>query len=135
MPLHELQSEEFVTTRQELRIAKDEYTARKVQKDRRKARKWLTALLDDREVVVFYKTGDGEAMTLGTRKGFDCDTSNIPEDIEVWNNTEHKVQNHVLFFEMPSQKPVAVHIDNVTKFICKKDGIIDISNSVQWVDD
>lgn len=135
MPLHELQSGEYITTTQELRVAKDEYTARKVQKDRRKARKWITALLDDREVIIFHKEGDEEKMKLGTRKGYDCNFADIPVDIEVWNDTEHEVQNHIMFYEYPSQKPAAIHIDTITKFICRKDGIIDISNSIHWVDD
>lgn len=138
MALHELQTADFVLTTQHIRKVDegDEYNTRKLQKDRRKARKWITALLEDREVVVFYKDENNvEKMVIGTLNGIEDDLLDAPLDVEVVNNKETLVQHHVRFFEFPSKQPYAIHIDKITHFICKSGGTIEISNSIHWVDD
>ena len=52
MPLSETQSQEWIHVEQKLREPTNDYTARKVQKDRIKVRDFLSVFLNNRELVL-----------------------------------------------------------------------------------
>ena len=52
MPLSETQSQEWIHVEQTLREPTNDYTARKVQKDRIKVRDFLSVFLNNRELVL-----------------------------------------------------------------------------------
>ena len=62
MPLSETNTDDFVTYSQELREAKDDYTARKVQKDRHKHIHWLNTVTESREVMIEYINQENEKI-------------------------------------------------------------------------
>lgn len=120
--LYELRSQEFTTFTQSLRVAKDDYTARKVQKDRVKVKKLLDALLKDREVILYYKEDGQEISTIVTCKKFFekevwPDLPVVEPVIEIINNQEVPQIHHCLCWEFPSRVPKAIHVDSITKFI------------------
>ena len=120
--LYELRSQEYRTFTQKLRIPKDDYERRKVQKDRMKLKVLLEGLLNDREVIIFYTDGSEEKMILGTCKKF-FEKEVWPElpivdpTIEIVNNKEVPQIHYCRFWEFPSRTPIVIHFDNITKFI------------------
>lgn len=120
--LHELRSQEFRTFTQKLRAPKDDYERRKVQKDRMKLKGLLEGLLNDREVIIFYRDGEEEKMVLGTCKKFFekevwPELPTVEPTIEIINNKEVPQMHHCRFWEFPSRTPMVIHFDNITKFI------------------
>ena len=86
MPLSETNTDDFVTYSQSLREAKDEYTARKVQKDKHKHIHWLNTVTESREVMIEYINQENEKIRrVATRVGFENyeweDTPLTPETI------------------------------------------------------
>lgn len=126
--LAELSSHEFTTYIQTLRAAKDEYSKRKVQKDRMKLKELLEGLLRNREVIVFYKEDGEEKYVVGTtRKYVELevwpDLPEVPTNIEIVNNQEIEEVHYCRFWSFPDRTPRAIHLDNITKFIVSKDGL------------
>ena len=87
MPLSETNTDDFVTYSQELREAKDDYTARKVQKDRHKHIHWLNTVTESREVMIEYINQENEKIRrVATRVGFEnYEWDNVPEVIPRFN--------------------------------------------------
>lgn len=137
--LSELCTHELAIYTRTLRQAKDAYTARKVQKDRLKVKRWLDTLLNDREVIIFYKDGDEEKMTVATRRKFLekeewPDLQEMPLTEEIINNQKVLEEQHVQFWTQPMRQPVTIHIDSITKFIVPNRGLIDLSNKMKLED-
>jgi hypothetical protein len=131
--LNEINDGEFSTYFVVDRKVKDEYTARKVQKDRRKLQIWLDKLLEDRHVIIFYKDGREEKMFVGSKKEMFGELPTVPMNIDIINN-KVKLQNYYCTcFEVPSRAPVAVHVDSVTKFIVRQDGLSELSARTRFI--
>lgn len=132
--LTELCTNEYAVYDVKKREPKDEYSKRKIQKDIRKLEKWLNALLEHQEVIIFYREDGVENVSVATRipphDGLVLPES--PLEDEIVNGQVNKVKNHCCFFEVPSRTPKMVHLDQITKFITKIDNVNTISNSVQW---
>ena len=63
MPLSETQSQEWIHVEQTLREPTNDYTARKVQKDRIKVRDFLSVFLNNRELVLTLEYENGKDVT------------------------------------------------------------------------
>ena len=132
--LLELCTSEYAIYEIKHREPKDDYSKRKIQKDLRKLEKWLNGLLENHEVIIFYKEGDQEKIIVGTRiaphEGLELPIS--PLEDEIVNGQVNKVSNYCCFFAMPTREPTTIHFNDITKFIVKIDNVSKISNSIQW---
>lgn len=136
--LNELYTNEFVLYTQHLRPPKDDYAIRKAQKDVRKLEKWLHALLDETEVVIFYidkEDNNIEKTIIATRippvEGYVLPESPLEE--EVVNGVTKMVPNHCCFFTMPSRRPMTIHFNDITGFLLKNDKVSEISKKISVV--
>jgi len=131
--LHEINDGEFATFIVVERKVKDEYTARKVQKDRRKLQIWLDALLSDRHVIIFYKEGNEEKMFVGSKKEMFGELPTTPMNIDIINNKVKLQSYYCTCFEVPNRTPVAVHVESVTKFIVRQEGLSELSSRTRLI--
>lgn len=114
-------------------VKKDDDTALyKFLRDRQKARNWLTHLLKHNEVVIFYIEEDDntEQFVIGTLQGYDPDAFDVPMSLEEWRGKKYDAIHHVPFISLPDKTPYYIHVDDITRFICKNDKITEISNSI-----
>jgi len=123
MPLSETNTDDFVTYSQELREAKDDYTARKVQKDRHKHIHWLNTVTESREVIIEYINQAKEKVrTVATRVGFENyeweDTPLTPETI---NGEEVLEDQYVRLISMPERDAFVIHVDNILSWSLARD--------------
>ena len=129
MPLTELRSNEYYTFTQKLRETKDDpYLKHKVIKDRQKAREILTALLKDREVIISYLDNGTEKTIIGTlkkllEKEYWPELESIPKTLVSINEVLVPQEHHIAFWEFPLKEARLIHIDAITKFVTKLDGI------------
>lgn len=129
--IHELWTNELVTYTIEKRIVKegDDMSQYKSQKDRQKIRSWLTALLKEHEVLIFYIDEDDglEKFVIGTTKDFNEELIEIPVIQESWLGETEETHHHVRFVSMPDRTPYYIHVDDISKFVLKNDNIHKIS--------
>jgi vacuolar-type H+-ATPase subunit I/STV1 len=123
MPLSETNTDDFVTYSQELREAKDDYTARKVQKDRHKHIHWLNTVTESREVIIEYINQAKEKVrTVATRVGFENyeweDTPLTPETI---NGEEVLEDQYVRLISMPDRNTFVIHVDDILSWSLARD--------------
>jgi|TARA_B100001093_G_scaffold511162_2_gene578463 vacuolar-type H+-ATPase subunit I/STV1 len=123
MPLSETNTDDFVTYSQSLREAKDEYTARKVQKDRHKHIHWLNTVTESREVMIEYINQENEKIRrVATRVGFENyeweDTPLTPETI---NGEEVLEDQYVRLISMPERDAFVIHVDNILSWSLARD--------------
>lgn len=133
--LHELCSNEYTTYKVIARDAKDDYVRRKVQKDRKKLLKWLNGLLADREVIIFYKDEDEEKVIIGSLNNVTemyIPFPEMPLTIEIVNNQEVLEQQHCFMYEQPTRTPIVIHVDQITKFIVRTEGLSEIHKSIRF---
>lgn len=129
MPLHELRTNEYFTFTQKLRdTGDDSYLKHKAIKDRQKARELLNGLLNDREVIIFYLDDGIEKTVIGTlkkilEKEHRPPLDPIPKSLVSINDTLVPQEHHIVFWEIPLREARLVHIDSITKFITKADGL------------
>jgi hypothetical protein len=131
--LHEINDGEFSMFVVVERKVKDDYSKRKVQKDRRKLQIWLDKLLSDRHVIIFYNQNNEEKMIIGSKKEMFGPLPETPMNIDIINN-KVKLQNYYCTcFELPSRNPIAIHVDTVTRFIVKQDGVSELSSRTRFI--
>ena len=123
MPLSETNTDDFVTYSKELREAKDDYTARKVQKDRHKHIHWLNTVTESREVIIEYINQAKEKVrTVATRVGFENyeweDTPLTPETI---NGEEVLEDQYVRLISMPDRNTFVIHVDDILSWSLARD--------------
>ena len=129
MPLNELRSNEYYSFTQKLRETKDDpYLKHKAIKDRQKARELLNGLLKDREVIIFYLDDGIEKTIIGTlkkllEKEYWPELESIPKTLVSINDQLVPQEHHVAFWEIPLKEARLIHIDSITKFMTKLDGI------------
>jgi hypothetical protein len=129
MPLHELRTNDYFTFTQKLRdTGDDSYLKHKAIKDRQKARELLNGLLNDREVIIFYLDDGIEKTVIGTlkkilEKEHRPPLDPIPKSLVSINDTLVPQEHHIVFWEIPLREARLVHIDSITKFITKADGL------------
>ena len=113
MPLGEINTDEFVTYTQTLREAKDQYTARKVQKDRIKHVGWFNTVLSQKDIVITYK-GAESTQIIASKTGVGVDP--LPEPpitIENIHGDDVEEIQHIVFYSKPDGRIHVVHIDDV----------------------
>ena len=129
MPLQELRSNEYYTFTQKLRETGDDpYLKHKAIKDRQKARELLTALMKDREVIISYLDNGTEKTIIGTlkkllEKEYWPPLEPIPKTLVSINEVLVPQEHHIAFWEFPLKEARLIHIDSITKFVTKLDGI------------
>ncbi len=131
--LHEINDGEFSVFVVVGRNAKDDYTKRKVQKDRKKLQLWLDALLKDRHVIMFYMDGVDEKMIIGSKKEIFGELLQTPINFDIINNKLKPQNYYCTFFEVPTRKPMAVHVDTLTKFIVRQEGLSELSSRTRLI--
>jgi hypothetical protein len=130
--LTELTLGEYLLYTNVIREAKDAYTARKVQKDKKKLKTWINALLEDRDLIIFHKENGIEKMSVVTRKTNNVVFADAPLSWETVGYQTYLVLDYVLGYELPSTMAIAIHANDITKFMCKAEGVQEISRTVQW---
>jgi hypothetical protein len=129
MPLLELRSNDYYTFTQKLRETGDDpYLKHKAIKDRQKVRELLTALMKDREVIISYLEDNTEKTIIGTlkkllEKEYWPELEPIPKSLVSINNAIVPQEHHIAFWEFPAKEARLIHIDAITKFVTKIDGI------------
>lgn len=130
--LHELCTGEYTIYSVITRDAKDDYARRKVQKDRKKLLKWLNAILENREVIVFYKQDDVEKFAVTSLMEKFDDFPEMPHTVEIINNQEVLEMQYCFMYELPSRTQLVLHADQITKFIVRTAGLSDLSKTVRF---
>jgi hypothetical protein len=108
----------------------DEYTARKIQKDRKKKFTWLLEVLKLNEVVLHYKEDGKEQQCIATMKEDYSDqlpVDRIPIAIESYRGTDTLRMYHLPVLCFPGKVQKLIHVDDVFKIIVKNDNIWDIA--------
>lgn len=132
--LHELTAGDYSIFEQHLRVPKDAYSLRKTQKDRKKLKIWLNAILETRDVIVFYKDGDTEVMKFISKRLADVEMPDAPIGAETIGYETYIVVHYILCNDLFSKEPLAIPVDSITKFICTSDGLTALSNTILWFD-
>jgi hypothetical protein len=106
----------------------DAYLKHKAIKDRQKARELLNGLLNDREVIIFYLDDGIEKTVIGTlkkvvEKEYRPPLLPIPQSLVSINDILVPQEHHISFWEIPLREARLIHIDSITKFIAKSDGL------------
>jgi hypothetical protein len=110
----------------------DVYLDAKIDKDRYKLRRWIQALLADREVIISW-TEDGINYTMiGTTKVSPSEGySNLPTDLPTVkcniNGVEVDEPQFIAFHCVPGREIATVDIDHITKFIVSIDGLVELT--------
>lgn len=127
MPLQETNTDDFVTYSQTIREAKDNYTARKVQKDRHKHIHWLNTVAGEREVIIEYTNQENEMIRkVATRIGFEnYEWEDTPLTAEVVNGEEVLEDQYVRLISMPDRNPFVIHVDNILSWTLSRDKHLD----------
>ena len=123
---------QYVLYTNTIREAKDAYTARKVQKDKKKLKTWMNALLEDRDLIVFHNEDGKEKMSVVTRNTNNIVYADAPFSWETVGPQTYLVLDYILGYELPSTLAIAIHANDITKFMCKSEGILEISKTIQW---
>lgn len=123
MPLSETNTDDFVTYSQSLREAKDDYTARKVQKDRHKHIHWLNTVTESREVMIEYINKEKEKVrTVATRVGFEnYEWEDTPLTTEIINGEEVLEDQYVRLISMPERNAFVIHVDDILSWSLARD--------------
>lgn len=125
MPLSETNTDDFVTYSQTLREAKDEYTARKVQKDRHKHIHWINTVTNAREILLTYLEDNQQVTCVVTRRNAEDYTwPDTPMTEEIVHGETVLEDQYVRFIEMPSRNPIAIHIDNIINWTIPNDDLV-----------
>jgi hypothetical protein len=130
MPLSETSTAQYVIYTQKLREPTDAYTARKLQKDRHKHIHWFNTVSKYKEVVLKYKDDNGivqQIIATGTPPmSGEIHWPNTPLTPEVIHGETVLEDQYIRLFEMPSMKPLCIHIDNVIEWIASQEGMSEI---------
>lgn len=122
MPLSELNTDDFVTYSQELREAKDPYTARKVQKDRHKHMHWLNTVTEEREILLTYEDADEIVTCVATRKNIEgYEWPDVPLVEEIVHGETVLEDQYLRFLSMPDRTPFTVHVDKIKSWTIARD--------------
>jgi hypothetical protein len=110
----------------------DNYLDAKIDKDRYKLRRWIQALLADREVIVCWTEEDTDYMMIGTTKvnpgeGYGTLPTDLPTIKCNINGTIVDEPQCIAFHCVPGREIATVDVDHITKFIVSIDGLIELT--------
>lgn len=136
--IHELVEGEFTIYSQIIREATDDYTARKIIKDRKKLRIWLINLLEKKNVIIHYIENEKEQMAVLTGikpviPRNEWEDPVIVPDPKIPDGEDYK--NYITGFGVANRQPYTILLDSITKFVVTSGDIVDISNSINWYDE
>lgn len=130
--LNETYMGDYVLWTHKVRPAKDSYTLRKVQKDKKKLKIWINALLEDRDLIVFHIHEGEEIMSVLTKRAGGDAFADALITAETIGHETYIVVDYILANEYPTLRPIAIHVHDITKFMAKADGVLDISKGIDW---
>jgi hypothetical protein len=111
----------------------DEYTQRKIQKDRTKLYTWITELLKQNEIVLFYKEDGVEKNCICTIRGYEDKLPNAPLSSVHYRGDDFVQLHYLRVIDLSNGRiPKIIHIDDVTKFILKNDNVSDIAQELYY---
>lgn len=132
--LYETFTDEYVIYRVELRKPKmDDYAKRKRIKDQIKLQRWLTALLQHHEVIIFYDDEGEEKCVVGTLLRGEAEFPDAPLEVFFIKDRSTIKFNYCNFYAMPKLEPMTIHLDKIKKFIVKNENITEISKTVSMI--
>lgn len=109
----------------------DDYTLVKSNKDRKKLRSWLTKLMEEHDVVIFYMDDDGlEKFIIGTLKDADPRYLEVPTTTETTRKGTIEAVHHIAFLTHPGRQHQYIHLDHITRFIVKNDKLGELSKKL-----
>jgi len=129
--MEERNSNEFVQYVQVKREAKDDYTKRKVQKDRYKLIHWLTTILKEKEVILTF-THDARVYTEFVTLQPPMDKRILEEfppaplTKEIIHGEEVEEDQYIRCYHLPTWDPMLIHADEVVCWICTQDKMNDL---------
>jgi hypothetical protein len=134
--LNQLNSNQYTIYTVQTRGKKnDAYEDSKIDRDRFKLRRWVEALLADREVIMFWTEEDTDYMMVGTTKvnpgeGF----AELPKDLPTIkcnvNGKEVDEPQFITFHCVPGREIATVDVDHITKFIVSIEGLVELTQKV-----
>lgn len=137
--LEQLNSLDYaVYTVQPRKPTDDPYKKAKEHKDRFKLKRWITALLSDRDVILFYKDNGEEKMVVATTRTPEVEgyfpplatEKDFPIFTEVVAHAEVSETRHIAFYQMPLRLPTTIHLDDIVKFIVTSHGLGELTHKV-----
>lgn len=109
----------------------DEYTARKIQKDRKKKFTWLLELLKENELVLEYEDSEGNMQqciaTMKPEFQEYLPIDDIPIEIESYRGDDTLRMYHLPVLCFPGKVQRLIYVDKVRKCILKNDNVYDIA--------
>lgn len=131
--LKETNKGEFVLYDNVIREAKDAYTARKLQKDRKKLKIWINALLEEKDLIVFHMEDGIEKVDVISKKHDGKDFyPDAPLSWETVGHDTYLVLDYILAYQKPSDMAIAIHVNDITRFMTTSNNITDISKKIDW---
>lgn len=114
----------------------DEYSKRKIQKDRKKLFTWLLELLKENEILLDYLDDDGNMQSCICSMKSDYEhllpVMDVPVQIESYRGDDILRLEHLPVVCFPGKTPKLIHIDNVRRFILKNDNVADIAQRLYY---
>jgi len=129
--IHELFTNDFAFYRQEIREAKDDYTKHKIDKDRRKAHKWISEFLKKAEIILTYKNGNDTITTIATLNvKTDLELPQTPMTHVTINGKQVLEDQYLRFYRMPEVLPDCIHVDQVLCFFVSNQHVSEVSGRI-----
>lgn len=135
MALTELYTEQLCVYTVEPRKDKgDEYTMRKLQKDRMKNFTWMTELLRKNEIIMFYKDGNEIKHDVCTMMGYEDRLPNAPLSSIHYRGDDFVQLHYLRVINLTKGRlPQLIHVDDVVQFILKNDNVSDIAQDLYYI--
>jgi len=134
--LNQLNSNSYATYTVKHRAVKgDNYADAKIDKDRYKLRRWIEALLADREVIIFWTEDDTEYVMIGTtnvkpEEGYGKLSTDLPTIKCNINGKDVDEPKFITFHCVPGREIATVDVDHITKFIVDINGLVELTQKV-----
>lgn len=138
MALEEKNGLQFVQYVQQVREAKDDYTKRKVQKDRHKLIKWITTILKEKEIILTFQH-DGRMFTefvtlMDPKDGrFLEEFPEAPLTKETIHGEEVEEDQYIRCYHIPTWDPMLIHVDEVICWFASQEGMDELHKNFERI--
>jgi hypothetical protein len=131
--INNIETRDFSIFTQKLLEVKDEHSFLKNIRERNNIVTVLTAALADREVLITWDDNGKEFSAVASL----VPTGNnapvlpaIPEEFDTINGKQVPAQKHIAFYIVPGETAELLHVDKITSFITRRDGMQYIINNL-----
>lgn len=134
MPLAETGGHQFTKFTQTLREPKDDYTKRKIQKDRHLHIKWLNCVMKYKEIILTYKDGDEIKQEFVSTVPYNGDLQPFPDRPqikEIVHGEEVLEDQYIRVYRAPDNVPLTIHIDEVLEWVTYTLGLNEIDKDYE----